>query len=254
MSPWRMVLAITYLSCALFSPLSAQQSSVEHPDWGVNLTIGGTGLAIGNIPRVNGIRINFRDYHLDEVNGLNLTLWPPQKNHRAGGIVRGLAFGLTAPTADRIQGISLGGLAVVAGGGSLTGINVGGLAVVAAEGVARGINLGGLAVVGVEGVEGLSIGGLAVASEEYVRGLSLGGYKVDAPVGSGMAGAVWKVEVDDFKGLSVAAWNEHDSRARGLSIGLFNRTEELHGIQIGLLNYAGNNLRFRWLPVINAHF
>ena len=109
-------------------------------------------------------------------------------------------------------------------------------------------------MVGVEGVEGLSIGGLAVASEEYVRGFSFGGYKVDAPVGSWIAGAVWKVEVDDFEGLSVAAWNEHDSRAKGLSIGLLNRTEELHGVQIGLLNYAGNNARFPWLPIINAHF
>jgi hypothetical protein len=145
-------------------------------------------------------------------------------------------------------------LAVVSGGGGLTGVSLAGLAVVAAEGVARGINLGGLAVVGVEGVEGLSIGGLAVVSEEYIRGISLGGYKVEAPVGSWIAGAVWKVDVDDFEGFSLAAWNEHDSRARGLSIGLLNRTEELHGVQIGLLNYAGNNARFRWLPVINAHF
>ena len=38
------------------------------------------------------------------------------------------------------------------------------------------------------------------------------------------------------------------------TIGLLNRTEELHGIQVGLLNYAGNNDRFRWLPMINAHF
>jgi hypothetical protein len=62
------------------------------------------------------------------------------------------------------------------------------------------------------------------------------------------------VDVDEFEGVSVAAWNQHDSRMRGLSIGLFNRTEELHGIQVGLLNYAGNNDRYRWLPLINAHF
>ncbi len=100
------VLAITFLGSLLLSPLGAQESSGAHPEWGLDLTIGGTGLAIGNIPRVNGIRINFRDYHLEEVNGLNLTLWPPQGDRRVGGIVRGLAVGLTAPTADRIQGIS----------------------------------------------------------------------------------------------------------------------------------------------------
>ncbi len=29
---------------------------------------------------------------------------------------------------------------------------------------------------------------------------------------------------------------------------------ELHGVQIGLLNYAGNNARYKWLPIVNAHF
>jgi len=71
---------------------------------------------------------------------------------------------------------------------------------------------------------------------------------------SWFAGAAWKVDVEDFEGLSVAAWNQHDSRMRGLSIGLLNRTDELHGVQLGLLNYAGNNERFRWIPLINAHF
>jgi hypothetical protein len=69
-----------------------------------------------------------------------------------------------------------------------------------------------------------------------------------------LAGSIWKVDVDEFEGFSVALWNEHDSRSRGLSIGLLNRTEELHGVQIGLLNYAGNNRRYRWLPLVNAHF
>jgi hypothetical protein len=103
-------------------------------------------------------------------------------------------------------------------------------------------------------VEGLNIGGLAVVSENFVRGASLGAYKVEASLGHGLAGAVWKVDVDEFKGLSVAGWNEHRERSRGLSIGLFNRTEELDGVQVGLLNYAGNNARFRWMPFLNAHF
>ena len=42
---------------------------------------------------------------------------------------------------------------------------------------------------------------------------------------------------------------------RGLTIGIFNKAEELEGIQIGLLNHAGNNRgMLRWLPLINAHF
>ena len=39
-----------------------------------------------------------------------------------------------------------------------------------------------------------------------------------------------------------------------LTIGVFNYAQELHGIQIGLLNFAGNNRgAARWLPIVNAH-
>jgi len=35
---------------------------------------------------------------------------------------------------------------------------------------------------------------------------------------------------------------------------LYNRTEELHGLQVGLLNYAGNNPKgLRMLPFVNMH-
>ena len=38
-------------------------------------------------------------------------------------------------------------------------------------------------------------------------------------------------------------------------IGVFNRADNLHGVQIGVLNYAGNNPSgLKWLPGINVHF
>ncbi len=166
----RTVLAITLLSFILHSTSDAQEASAGRPGWGLDLTIGGTGLAIGNIPKVNGFRINFRDHHLDEVNGLNLTLWPPKQNHRVGGIVRGMAVGLAAPTADRIQGLSLGGLAVVAQE-EISGISLAGLAVVG-EGVVQGIAIGGLATVTTGTFTGISIGGLATVSEGHSKGLN----------------------------------------------------------------------------------
>jgi hypothetical protein len=40
----------------------------------------------------------------------------------------------------------------------------------------------------------------------------------------------------------------------GLSVALYNRANELHGIQLGVLNYAGNNPKgLRMLPFINLH-
>ena len=54
-------------------------------------------------------------------------------------------------------------------------------------------------------------------------------------------------------GSSVASYNRI-RRQNGISIGIYNSSDRLHGIQIGLLNRAGNNRRFRYLPLVNAHF
>ncbi|MBC8426172.1 hypothetical protein H8E07_18820 [bacterium] len=55
--------------------------------------------------------------------------------------------------------------------------------------------------------------------------------------------------------LTTGAYNHVEDSMTGLQIGLFNRTKNLHGVQIGLLNYAGNNPSgLKWLPGVNAHF
>ena len=46
------------------SPLDAQRRTGARDQWGIDLTVDGNGLAIGNIPRVNGLRVNFRDSYL----------------------------------------------------------------------------------------------------------------------------------------------------------------------------------------------
>ena len=38
------------------------------------------------------------------------------------------------------------------------------------------------------------------------------------------------------------------------AIGLVNYASELHGVQIGLLNWAGNNETLKLFPILNAHF
>lgn len=144
------------------------------------------GLAIGNVPRVNGLRINLRDSYLEEVNG---------------------------------------------------------------------INLAGLAVVGVEGIRGLTLAGLATVSEKTIEGFTFGGYKIEAEEVRWASVAGWRVEAEEIRGLSIAVWNDAKRLQTGLSIGLYNSTDELHGIQLGLLNRAGNHRSpFRFLPLLNAHF
>ena len=77
--------------------LRAQDTSetvVERPPGhaALNLTVGGIGISIGNSARVNGLRINWSDRGLEAVNGVNLTLWKPDKH--LSGVINGVAIGL----------------------------------------------------------------------------------------------------------------------------------------------------------------
>jgi len=148
------------------------------PDGGVLLGVGSVGLALGAVPSVTGIRVNLRDRCLGQVNGLNLTLLPPPRIDEGPfptGSVRGMALG-AAPVAATLDGVVLGGLAVVAGD-RLTGVGLGGLAVVSG-GVMQGAHLGGLAVVSENAMRGAQLGGLAVVSEGSIQGVQLGGLAV----------------------------------------------------------------------------
>jgi hypothetical protein len=52
----------------------------------------------------------------------------------------------------------------------------------------------------------------------------------------------------------VGAFNQLKGTQRGLAIGIVNYAEELHGVQVGLINIARNNSSgTRVLPVLNVH-
>jgi hypothetical protein len=70
-----------------------------------------------------------------------------------------------------------------------------------------------------------------------------------------VAGAYLRVEDGTLHGVATSAYNDVRGTQRGLTIGLLNRAYELHGLQIGILNYAGNRpAALRWLPVVNWNF
>jgi hypothetical protein len=73
------------------------------------------------------------------------------------------------------------------------------------------------------------------------------------------------VSAPEVKGLTVTALNGFrpknwwfagvNNSYTGLSIGLVNFSRSLKGVQLGVINYAGNNPRWlRLLPIANAHF
>jgi hypothetical protein len=188
----------------------------------------------------------------------------------ADGSVVGLNLGLLGiVTEGRADGLSFAGLGLVSEGGAL-GINFAGLGVVS-EGTVAGINLAGLGLVAERGIHGLNgallgvvtegqlrgitVTGLGAVAERDMIGLTIGGLGVvsDRAI-QGVAAALLKVDTRELRGISIAGWTRVRQEQRGLSIGLFNQAEELHGVQLGVLNFAGNNHGLaRWLPLINLH-
>jgi hypothetical protein len=242
------------------------------PTWHVNFAIHNTGLSIGNSTTFTGLRLNWRDYRLDRIHGINVTLWKP--GDHVGGEITGVATGLFGPGVGRLRGLAVGplaviaedgltgigvsGLAVVTGGrsrgialaglatvagGSTTGISVGGLALVTG-GDTRGLNVGGLAVVGGGDVTGLNVGGLAIVSGGRLHGINLGG--LAAVSGDGMrglnVGGLATVSGKELVGINVSGLATVSGQdMRGINVGglAVVSGQDLRWINIGGLAVVG---------------
>jgi hypothetical protein len=200
------------LLAALALPGAALSQSLD-------LTINHTGLSIGDSRFVRGIRLNFRDRNLEEVIGINATIWYPYDDAR-GGIVNGLALGLPVTGAREIRGLGLGVFGVGAEG-NFTGLGIGGFGV-GSGGEVKGIMIGGFGVGSGGGVTGLTIGGFGAGSGGNVKGITLGGFG---------AGAGGNVSGFQFGGFGVGA----GGNVTGISIGGFGAGAGGHvkGLTIG---------------------
>ena len=90
----------------LLVALSLTASTLSAQSDGIDLTVNHVGIGIGDVARVTGIRLNFRDRKDFDVVGLNATIWAPYDDVR--GTVTGIALGLPLTAATRIDGIGLG--------------------------------------------------------------------------------------------------------------------------------------------------
>ena len=228
----RLVLFLTLLPfvCATMAPARLPAASVEEKEAGsasLDLTVDDFGISFGNSKRVHGLRFNIRDEGVEEVIGLNLTLWKPGENPDA--VMKGLQLGIYGPSADELHFLSAG-LITVEAYSLISGIGVSGGAVVC-EGTFNGISLGGLANVS-GGMNGIAIGGLANVSEGRVRGIMLGGL---ANVAEGAMSGI------SFGGLA----NVAEGHVTGITAGgLANVAEgDMTGISVGgLANVAEGDL------------
>ena len=255
----RMFTGILAVALILLSPISrASAASAEEERSGIqsiDLMSNDTGISFGNSKRVRGLRFNFRDEGVEEVSGLNLTLWKPGENPDA--VMKGLLLGIYGPSADelhflsagiftveafsRISGIAVGGGAVICEG-EINGISIGGLANVA--GSMNGIALGGLANVAEGGVNGVTVGGLANVADGGVKGITLGGLaNVAAGSVSGITlGGLANVAEGGMAGISLGGLaNVAEGGVSGITLGGLANVAEggMAGISVGgLANVA----------------
>jgi hypothetical protein len=188
----------------------------------------------------------------------------------AGGSLRGVGVGgIGVGAGEELRGIVLGGVGAGAGN-SLEGIGIAGLGVGAGDDV-TGLVVAGVGVGAGGRLKGVAVSGIAAGAGELLEGLAIAGVAAGAPrvvgaVISPVAGArdargvvlapaYFKItDGGSFTGFSASAFNHIKGSQRGLVIGIFNYARSLHGVQIGVLNYAGNNRKsLRLLPLFNAH-
>ena len=218
-----LILVFSFICTVLLtSEISFSQSSFD-------LAYNDYGLYVGNAPRARGLRINWSDSYLEEVSGINFTLWKPKDN--TGGTVKGISIGLIAPSADVLKGINIGGLGVAAES-ELTGLNVG-LLGVGSGGDITGISIGLLGLGSGEDMRGISIGGLGAGVGGNSKGILIG--LIGAGAGENMTGiqlgGIGLGAGEDMKGISIG----------GIGLGAGN---DISGISIGLVGVgAGRDIK-----------
>ena len=148
------------------------------------LTPNHVGVSIGDSRRVTGLRINFRDRRMEEVNGVNITVWQPYRENR--GIVNGLALGVPMTGAQRITGIGAG-IFGVAVNESLHGLGIGGIGIGAGQDI-EGIGIGGIGMGVGRDIHGIGIGGIGMGIGQDLTGIGIGG--IGMGIGQNARGAV----------------------------------------------------------------
>jgi len=212
------ILLRSSLAAALSLSVFAGIGRSQEPRRSLDLTVGGTGISIGDSRRVRGLRLNFRDGQLEQATGVNATIWTPFKGGH--GNITGLALGLPATGGQDVHGLQIAVFGAEVQG-SFTGISIAGLGFgtgadasgfmvngfgMGAGGWIRGVSLNGLGGGTGGNLEGVGVGGLGFGVGGSAKGVVIGG------LGAGVGG--------DFTGFGVGAFGiGAGGRVDGLMIG-----------------------------------
>lgn len=244
----------------------------------VGLALGGIGMGVGRDLRgiaIGGIGAGAgRDVEGLAIGGIGLGVGQDLHGIAIGGIGAGVGMDMTGAAIGGI-GIGIGGSAkglLIGGigsgvGGDMTGISIGGI------GTGTGADMKGLSISGVgsgvggnaTGVQlaGIGIGVGGTAKWVTIAGLGVGASRIEGFAAASAVGAenvrgvvlapiYFRVtEYGRVRGLNVSAFNDVRGMQQGVAIGIFNKARVLDGLQIGLLNYAGNKSHAKLLPIFN---
>ena len=163
----------------------------------------------------------------------------------AGGDITGFQAGIFGVGAGgRVRGISVGGFGAGAGG-DVTGLTIGGV------GAGAGGDITGITIGGIGAGAGGTLRGLAAAlvgvGAPRIRGIVVSGAAGGMDVEGGVLAPFYFKVMDDgrVRGVTVSSFNHVKGDQFGVSIGLINYAWELHGWQVGLINYARHG---GWAP------
>jgi hypothetical protein len=198
------------------------------------------GICFGNSIKYNGIRLNLWDkgYGIGtssgKINGMNFSF--KISNYLSNGI----EIGIIGVCSEKV----------------INGIQIGGLVAISKN--ANGLAFAGLRV-NANKINGAAIGGFGITADTlngafFGFGVAANDPRFPKKIINGLAMGVVAVGAEKVKGVTICAMWCYSKEHNGLSIAFYNKTDNLHGLQIGLLNYASNNPKLlRWLPLINFH-
>jgi len=179
--------------------------------------------------------LNFLDRNVERINGINII------GLSENGSFNGISVGISLNHDSICNGISVGIIGM--GAKKINGITFGTIGVVAEK--LNGIGISGLAVAG-DTLNGIFLGLFGSTYMNFQKNGLIKGITI---------GAITGANANKMKGISIGGIINNVDEHKGVMIALINKSDELHGIQFGLLNYAGNNRRFlRWIPIINFNF
>ena len=201
-----------------------------------------SGICFGNSIKYDGIRLNLWDKEFERenssgrINGINISF------RISNNVSNGVEFGILSANSEKVSnGIQLSVIAATSN--KVNGIALGLLGV-------HSNKINGTAIGGFYGVNADTLNGMFFG----ISGVGSSDKRTPNKIINGFAMGLLVVGAEQVNGMSCALAHCYSKQQNGISIAIYNRTENLHGLQLGLLNYARNNPKLiKWMPIMNFH-